>query len=378
MAREWISLPQLVGIAWLASGLGLAGPALAQPADPPAGTAAARTLRVGIGLAQDSVQARAVVEFGNRLANYTKGGLRVELLAGGKAGNDLTMVKALQDGSLEMTVPDSSTLASLEKGFSAINYPFTFLSESEADTILDGPWGQRLLAQLPSRGIIGLAYWENGFRQMTNSRKPISSATDFEGVRMRTMQNPMLVDSFNRLGFSAVPLPFTQVYEALRSQAVDGQENPLPTIVSSRFYEVQRYLTLSRHVYSAHVVLISDKVWNSLPASDQDAIRRAATEARDYERRLSRDGNEQALAELKARGMIVSTIPRADTERIRNRLREVFDRYNADIGAATMIDLYVELGRMRTAKAMQAASLAPTLGPDATKDGPKGKPAVKR
>jgi tripartite ATP-independent transporter DctP family solute receptor len=313
--------------------------------------AEARTLRFGIGLSADSPKGAAVVDFGNRLAAYSNGTLRVELLAGGKAGNDVTMVKALQEGTLEMTAPDTSTLASMEKGFSAINYPFTFLNEREADAILDGAWGQKLLDRLPQHGVIGLSYWENGFRHMTNSRKPIAAAADFDGVRMRTMQNPMLVDSFNKLGFTAVPLPFTQVYDALRSQSVDGQENPLSTILSSRFYEVQKYLTLSRHVYSVHLVLVSGKVWQSLTPAEQAAMTKASVEARDFGRRLNRNADEQALAELKTKGMSISTIPRADAERIRNRLRAIFEKYNSDIGVGTMIELYVELGRMRTEKA---------------------------
>jgi tripartite ATP-independent transporter DctP family solute receptor len=308
-----------------------------------------QTLRVGIGLSAESVQGRSVQDFAARVEKYTQGGLRIELHAGGKLGNDLTMVKALQEGTQEMTAPDSSTLSSLEKSYSAINYPFTFLSELEADTILDGPWGTRLLERLPSHGLIGLAYWENGFRQMTNSKKPLSGAADFDGVRMRTMQNPMLVDSFKRLGFDAVPMPFPQVYEALKTQAVDGQENPLPTILSSRFYEVQKYLTLSRHVYSAHVLLVSKKVWDALSPAHQDALKKAAIESREVERRWSREGSDAALAELKAKGMTVTSIPRADSERIRNRLRDVFEKYNKDIGNRTMLELYVELGRMRTA-----------------------------
>jgi TRAP-type transport system periplasmic protein len=307
-----------------------------------------QTFRLGIGLPAESVQGRAVQDFAARVNKYTQGALRIELYAGGKLGNDLTMVKALQEGSQEMTAPDSSTLTTLEKSYSAINYPFTFLSEVEADTILDGPWGQKLLDRLPSHGLVGLAYWENGFRQMTNSKKPLSSASDFEGVRMRTMQNPMLVDSFKRLGFDAVPMPFPKVFEALKTQAVDGQENPLPTIVSSKFYEVQKYLTLSRHVYSAHVLLMSKKVWDGLPLAHQEAVQKAALESRDLERRMSREGSDAALAELKARGMTVTSIPRADAERIRNRLRDVFDKYNKDIGYGTMLELYVALGKMRT------------------------------
>lgn len=344
--------------AWIVLAL-VGGAAAAAAAAPPASAPAApRTLRLGIGLAVESPQGQAVAEFAARLNRYTGGALRIELQASGKAGNDLTMVKALQEGRLEMTAPDSSTLSSMEKSFSAINYPFTFLNEAEADAVLDGEWGQRLLARLPQHGLIGLTYWENGFRQMTNSRRSLSTTADFEGVRMRTMQNPMLVDSFNRLGFAAVPMPFTQVYEALRTHTVDGQENPLPTILTSRFYEVQKYLTLSRHVYSAHVLLVSQKVWNELSTEQQLAMRTAAAESRAFERRISRAGSEAALAELKAKGMVVTSIPRADAERIRNRLRDVFDKYNADIGAATMVELYVALGQMRTAQAAPKTTTA--------------------
>jgi TRAP-type transport system periplasmic protein len=332
--------------------------ALAQSAQP-------TVLRMGIGLSADSAKGKAVEEFGRLLSLYSNGALKVELHASGKLGNDVTMTEAAREGKLEMTAPDSSTLASLDKRFSAINYPFTFNNEAEADAILDGPWGQRLLDALPQHGLIGLTYWENGFRNMTNSRRPVSNTSDFEGMRMRVMQNPMLVDSFDKLGFTAVPLPFTKVYDALKTQEVDGQENPLTTILSSRFYEVQKYLTLSRHVYSAHVVLLSAKVWNALPAQHQAAMRRAANEARDYERKLNREGEAEALGALKAKGMVVAAIPRADAERIRNRLRGVFDKYNGEIGTSTMIELYVELGRLRTqaVDAAAAAAATPTTTP---------------
>jgi len=126
---------------------------------------------------------------------------------------------------------------------------------------------------------------------------------------------------------------------------------------------VQKYLTLSRHVYSAHVLLVSQKVWNTFTPAQQEAMKKAALESRTFERRVSRDGAEQALADLKAKGMVVTSIPRADAERIRNRLREVFDKYNADIGASTMIELYVELGRMRTVQAVAAAAPPATPSP---------------
>jgi tripartite ATP-independent transporter DctP family solute receptor len=349
--KQPLSLPRrrllsAAAIAALPAMTAVLAPAVARAA--PSATAPA-VLRLGIGLPADSVQGRAVLDFAQRVARYTDGALRIELHAGGKLGNDLTMVQSLRDGTLEMTAPDSSTLARLNAGFSAINYPFTFFDEAEADTILDGAWGQRQLDGLVPHGLIGLAFWENGFRHITNSLRPMAQAKDFNGVRLRTMQNDMLVDSFQRLGFEAVPMPFPQVYEALRSKAVDGQENPLPTILASRFHEVQKYLTLSRHVYSVHVLLMSRRVWESLAEPQRAALRRAAAESRDLERRWSRDAAGQALTALRERGMEVSSIPRQDAERIRHRLRDVFDKYNRQIGAAEVVELYVELGRLRTA-----------------------------
>ncbi|MDZ7939002.1 MAG: TRAP transporter substrate-binding protein DctP [Rhodoferax sp.] len=164
-------------------------------------TATPQVFKIGIGTTETGVQAQSVRFFGEQLEKYTQGAYKIELHAGGTLGNDLTMTKALQEGTLAMTAPDSSTLASLEKSFSVINYPFTFINESEADAVLDGPWGTRLLSSLPQHGLIGLAFWENGFRQMTNSRKPVSSLLDFAGLRMRTMQKPHVGGQLQAVGF---------------------------------------------------------------------------------------------------------------------------------------------------------------------------------
>lgn len=310
--------------------------------------AAPKVLKLGIALNGESVEARAMQFLAQRVEAQSQGRLRIELFPGGKLGDDVSMIKAMQAGTQDMGGPDGSTLSSLVKDFSVISYPFTFINEAEADAILDGHWGQSLMAKLPAQGVVGLAFFENGFRQMTNSRRPLTTPADFQGVKLRTMQNPMLVDSFARLGFEAVPMPFPKVYDALSKQEVDGQENPLPTILSSRFYEVQKYLTLSRHVYSVHVLLISAKTWDSLSPEDQKLMQAAAIEARDYQRRLNRTENASALAALKDKGMQITEISRSDAERIRNRLRDVLDKYNRDIGTASVLEMYVELSRLRT------------------------------
>lgn len=330
-------------ITWLASMLALtcAQAAAAAPADAP------RVLSAGIGLNADTPQGRGMQKFAELVQQKSQGRLRVDVSASGKLGDDLKMVGALQAGTQDITCPDSSTLAKLVGDFSAINYPFTFLNEAEADAILDGAWGQQLLGRLPAQKLVGLAFWENGFRHLTNARQPISNLSQASGTRVRVMQNPMLIDSFKKMGFEAVPMPFTQVYAALKSRQVDGQENPLPTILSSRFYEVQPYLTLSRHVYSAFVLLVGKLTWDSLPPADQRLLVEAAQEARDYQRSLNRSATGEALEQLKAHGMQVSTIDAREAESVRRRLREVLDKYNRDIGESTVISMYVALSQLR-------------------------------
>jgi tripartite ATP-independent transporter DctP family solute receptor len=309
--------------------------------------ASPRVLTAGIGLNADTPQGKAMQRFADTVQARTQGRLRIDLHTSAQLGDDVKMVKALQAGQQDITCPDSSTLAPLVKDFSAINYPFTFLNTAEADAILDGDWGQRLLAKLPEQRLVGLAFWENGFRHLTNSRQPIAHLKDVSGVRIRVMQNPMLIDSFRQMGFDAVPMPFPKVYDALKSKEVDGQENPLPTILSSRFYEVQPYLTLSRHVYSAFVLLVSKQTWDSLPEADRAVLASAAVEARDEQRRMNREMTASALDQLKARGMQVSSIDVQEAESVRRRLRDVLDHYNREIGESAVVSMYIDLSRLR-------------------------------
>src|SRR3712207_2592713 len=202
-----------------------------------------RTIKVGIGLTADHPQGQSVTKFADLVKEKSGGKLNVRLFAGGAVGNDVTMISALQGGTLEMTVPDTSTLVGVAglKDFGLINLPFLFNKSEEADAVLDGPFGQRLLAKLPEKGLIGLGFWENGFRHVSNSRRPITKAEDFSGLKLRVIQNPLFIDTFAALGAAPQPMPFPEVYTALEQRVVDGQENPLATILASKFYEVQKH-----------------------------------------------------------------------------------------------------------------------------------------
>ncbi|NML18914.1 TRAP transporter substrate-binding protein [Azohydromonas caseinilytica] len=318
--------------------------ALAAPA------AAQKVLKVGIGLSDDHPQGVSVKKFGELLSQKTGGKLTARLYAGGALGNDVTMISALRGGTQEMVVPDTSTLVSLVKDFTVLNLPLTFQTEQEADALLDGPFGRKLLDQLPAKGLIGLAFWENGFRHVSNSRRPITKAEDFAGLKIRVVQNPLFIDTFNALGANAVPMPFTELYTALEQKAVDGQENPTATILASKFYEVQKHVVLSKHIYSVWVLLLSKKTWDGLSPDEQKAVQEAAREATAFERKTIRDFSQKAIAELKKQGMQVTELPAAEQDKLRQKLQPVVAKYSKEAGEATAKEMFAELEKIRAKK----------------------------
>jgi TRAP-type transport system periplasmic protein len=301
-----------------------------------------RGFRVGIGLSAQHPQGRAVQYFSDRLSERTNGQWKVTLHASGSLGNDVSMIGELQKGKLDFSAPDTSTLSRFEPGFSLINLPFEFSSEQDATRSLDGKFGTQLLTNLEAHGLVGLGYWENGFRHVTNSKRPLRSANDFKELRVRVMQNPVFIDAFQGLGAKTVPLPFPELFAALKSQGVDAQENPPITILSERFFEVQRYMTLTRHSYSAWALLMSKQVWDTLNENERKALREVSNEARDFERNLIRAESKNAIESLKSKGMDVQELSRVEASRVRMLVAERIDGHKKKIDRKWRDLLYLE------------------------------------
>jgi TRAP-type transport system periplasmic protein len=310
-----------------------------------------RNIKVGIGLSADHPQGQSVNKFAELVGQKSGGKIKVKLFAGGALGNDVTMISALQGGTQEMVVPDTSTLVGIGglKDFGVLNLPFLFNNGKEADAVLDGPFGQKLLAKLPEKGLIGLGLWENGFRQVTNSRRPINKAEDFAGLKIRVIQNPLFIETFSALGANGLPMPFPEVYTALETKTVDGQENPLATILASKFHEVQKNTVLSNHIYSVWALLMSKKFWDRLTPDEQKIIMEAANETKDYERKLIRAYDAKALEELKAKGMQVTTLPEAETAKLREKTKPVWTKFSKEFGESSVNELLAELNKVRSA-----------------------------
>jgi TRAP-type transport system periplasmic protein len=292
-----------------------------------------RLIRFGYGLNEQSNQGRAVKFFAAEVEKASGGKMKVRAIGAAALGPDVQMQQALIGGAQEMMVGSTATLVGISKEMALFDTPFLFNSAKEADAVLDGPIGQKVKAKLDEKGMVGLVYWENGFRNLTNNKRPV-----------------VFLESFKTLGANAVPLPFSELFSALETKAVDGQENPFNTILSSKFYEVQKYLTITNHVYSPWIVLVSKKWWDGLSKDEQKVLIDAAAKSRDFERKDTREEAAKALAELKAKGMAINELPPTEAARMRDKLTRV----NASVGASVGMDLWnetqAELGKMRGAK----------------------------
>jgi TRAP-type transport system periplasmic protein len=309
-----------------------------------------RLIRFGYGLNEQSNQGRASKVFADEVEKLSNGKMKIRAVGAAALGSDVQMQQALIGGAQEMMVGSTATLVGITKEMGLWDTPFLFTNGQEADAVLDGPIGQKVIDKLQEKGLVGLVYWENGFRNLTNNKRAVSKLEDLDGIKLRVMQNNIYLDSFKTLGANAVPMAFSELFTALETKAVDGQENPFNTILSSKFFEVQKFLTVTNHVYSPWIMLVSKKYWDGLAKDEQQTLMQAAKKSREFERQDTRAEAGRALAELKTKGMQVNELPASEAARMRDKLTKV----NATIATSVGMDLWTEtqaaLAKLRGAK----------------------------
>jgi tripartite ATP-independent transporter DctP family solute receptor len=286
-------------------------------------------------------------KFADLVAERSGNKLKVKIYPGGTLGGEVQLVSSLQGGTVEMSAIATPQLVGLIKEFAALDLPFLFNNEKEADAVVDGPVGKQFLERLPANGLVGLSWYEHGFRNLTNSKRPVAKLEDIKGLKVRVQQNAVAIDTFNTLGANAVPMPFTELYTALEQKAVDGQENPYSSIETSKFYEVQKHVSVTKHNYTPLILLLSRKFWDTLSADEKKILQDAATEAAVYQRKANREFNEKSLQALKAAGMQVTTIAPAEMDRIRAKVQPVVDKYSKQVGEPLVKALYSEIEKVR-------------------------------
>jgi len=285
-------------------------------------------------------------KFAELVAAKTGGRIKVNVFAGGTLGGDAATVSAAQGGTIELVLLNSGILASQVKDFEVFDFPFMFANSKEADTVVDGPFGQKLHARLQDKGLVGLAFFELGFRDITNSKRAISKPEDLEGLKLRVIPNAINIDWVKALGANPTPMAFPELYAAMEQKAVDGQENPLSVILANKFFEVQKYLVLSNHQYNPQSLIVSKKAWDALGEADRKAMQEAAGEAARFERQFNRERAAGDLDALKKAGMQVTEFSAADQVRLREKLKPVIEKHGAAI-AATVAELQAELAKLR-------------------------------
>jgi len=298
--------------------------------DAPAQVVEAKVLQVGITLAEDSHYFKGLEHFGEILEEKSNGELTLEIFPNGSLGGERDMVESLQIGTLDMVLSSTGPLGSFAPEMNVVDLPFLFETSEHAYEVLDGEIGQGLLDLLSDEKIKGLSWWENGYRHITNSNGPIETPEDLAGMKIRTMENNIHMDSFDAMGASPTPMSFTELFTALQQKVVDGQENPIPLIYTSRFYEVQNYLTLTGHFYSPAALLISQQVFDELTEAQQQVLLEAANEGAQYERQLVAEMETEMIKQLKEEGMeIVETV---DKTLFQAASAEIYEKYSEQFG----------------------------------------------
>lgn len=306
-----------------------------------------RSMRISVQVPTEHPMAIGVRKMIGCAAEKSGGKLKIQPFYDSVLGNDVAATTSVRSGTLDMVLVSTAPLAGMVPALGVFDLPFLFNNEREADQVLDGKAGDWFAAKLPAVGLIGLSWWENGFRHTTNSKHPITKLEDFSGVKMRVMQNNIYIDTFKTLGSNAVPLAFPEVYSALETKTVDGQENPYANIENMKFYEVQKYLTLTKHAYAPLALLLSKKTYDGLTATEQSTMRECSYAGRDEERRVNREYNQRSVANLQAKGMTVNEISPAEMQRIRDRAKVVYDNHARTIGDEAINLVFGELKRIR-------------------------------
>ena len=305
-----------------------------------------RTIKFGLNSPEGHPAVAGMKAFAENVAAKSGGKIKVQLFLNGTLGSDQATLSAVKGGTVEMAVMNSGILASEVKALEIFDFPFLFANEKEADAIVDGPIGQKMHAALQDKGIVGLSYWELGFRNISTSKRALNKVDDIAGLKLRVIPNAINVDWVKALNANPTPLPFPEVYAALEQGAIDGQENPIAVIAANKFWEVQKYVALTNHQYNPQSVIFSKKVWDTLSPAERKIIDDSADAATKNQRVQSRASLAANLELLKKNGITITQFPPAEVAKLREKMKPVIDKHSAALGS-TVADVQSELAKLR-------------------------------
>lgn len=304
--------------------------------------------KFAVTLQESSHQGQGVAKFVELVNARSQGRIKIKPFYNAALGNDVQVTSALQGGTIEFTVPQTTTLTGMVKEFEVLDYPFLFDTEKEAEAVLDGAIGRQLLDKLPEKGLVGLGYWENGFFNFTNSKHPVAKLEDFNGLKLRAVQAKISQESVKALGANPVPLAVPELYTALETRTVDGQGTTSAVTSALKLDEVQKYLSLTRHAYGAFIPLVSKKFWDRLPEADRKLLADAALEARAYQRTVAREQDKSSVKKMADKGLKVNDVAAAERARMRDAVKPLWASFAQQGGSKALFDATQgELAKLR-------------------------------
>ena len=288
-------------------------------------------IKIGYGTAGGPIHDGAL-ELKKRLEATDKR-LDVQVFPGGSLGSEGEIIGQLQTGMTDMLMTTTGPLGQQNPIYYVLETPYVFINYTQADKVLDGSAGAKLLKGLEAKGLVGLAFWENGFREMSDNVRPIKTPADLKGLKMRTQQNRLHMKYFSDLGANPTPLPFTEIYNALATKMVDGQENPLSLIATNKFYEQQKYISMTDHVYSSVPVYYSKSKWDRLPPDVQKLVRDTVYDMRLWQRDLGRNQQKAYIDEISKKSQVIE-LTDAEKAAFQKAAEPVFDWAKKEYGIA--------------------------------------------
>ena len=301
------------------------GTACGQTVDNPPISAEPTVIKLGMTINEQDSFYVCATKFSELVEERTNGAYDIQLFPNSSLGDERTMLESMQMGTLDSGIITSGPFVNFVPEFGVLDLPFLFPDNASAYKVLDGEIGKEILSKLEDHDLKGLAYAERGFRNLTNSVRPVRTAEDIKDLKIRVMENEVYLSAFKAMDVNAVPMAWTEALTALQQGTIQGQENPVNVIHAYKMWDSQKHVTMTRHAYAAAVITFSEEVFNSRPADVQEIFVQAAQEAAEYERAWVAENEEAQIADLKANGM--ELIEEPDLESFRQAVQTVYEQY---------------------------------------------------
>ena len=311
---------------------------------------AAVTARVGHAMPESHPQAAAMNKFVELAGKYTNNNVQIKAFHSALLGSDEKMLQAVQSGTQEFYIGTLAPFSTRVKEVQVWDLPFMFANTKEVYALLDGNSSKKIFKMLEPTGVVGLMWTGMGFRNLSNSKRPVTKLEDISGLKIRVMANPVALETWKTLGSNAVPMAFSEVFTALEIKAIDGQENPLVHMYANKMQEVQKYISLSNHVYTPVALVVSKKFWDGLSDADKQGVQKAADEAKLLQRQLLDEGDKEVIGKFGAAGVKVDSIAPAELAKIQDKVKPVVTKFAPQIGEEFIKEFYAEIEKARAAK----------------------------